>query len=97
MSLMPKAIWNGAVLAESDQTEVVEGNYYFPPDALNKEYFKESNTHTTCPWKGVASYYSVEVDGKENKDAAWYYPTAKEKAKNIEGYIAFWKGVKVES
>ena len=97
MSLMPKAIWNGAVLAESAQTEVVEGNYYFPPDALNKEYFKESNTHTTCPWKGVASYYSVEVDRKENKDAAWYYPTAKEKAKNIEGYIAFWKGVKVES
>jgi uncharacterized protein (DUF427 family) len=97
ISLMPKAIWNGAVLAQSDQTEVVEGNHYFPPDALNKEYFKESNTHTTCPWKGVASYYSVEVDGKENKDAAWYYPTAKEKAKNIEGYIAFWKGVKVES
>lgn len=94
---MPKAIWNGAVLAQSDQTEVVEGNHYFPPDALNKEYFKESNSHTTCPWKGVASYYSVEVDGKENKDAAWYYPSAKEKAKNIEGYIAFWKGVKVES
>lgn len=93
---MPKATWNGTVLAESDRTEVVEGNHYFPPDAIHKEYFKESNTHTTCPWKGVASYYSVEVDGKENKDAAWYYPTAKEKAKNIEGYIAFWKGVKVE-
>jgi uncharacterized protein (DUF427 family) len=93
---MPKAIWNGAVLAESDKCEVVEGNQYFPPDAINKQYFKESNTHTSCPWKGVASYYTIEVDGKENKDAAWYYPTAKDAAKNIEGYIAFWRGVKVE-
>jgi uncharacterized protein (DUF427 family) len=93
---MPKAIWNGAVLAESDKCEVVEGNQYFPPDAINKDYFKESNTHTTCPWKGVASYYTIEVNGQENKDAAWYYPTAKDAAKNIEGYIAFWKGVKVE-
>jgi uncharacterized protein (DUF427 family) len=94
---MPKAIWNGAVLAESDKCEVVEGNQYFPPDAINKQYFKESNTHTSCPWKGVASYYTIEVDGKENKDAAWYYPTAKDAAKNIEGYIAFWRGVTVES
>ena len=94
---MPKAIWNGTVLAESDRTEVVEGNQYFPPDSIKREYFKESQTHTTCPWKGVASYYNIEVDGQVNKDAAWYYPTAKEKAKNIEGYIAFWKGVKVES
>ncbi len=93
---MPKAIWNGAVLAECDKCEVVEGNQYFPPDAINKDYFKESNTHTTCPWKGVASYYTIEVNGQENKDAAWYYPTAKDAAKNIEGYIAFWKGVKVE-
>ena len=93
---MPKAIWNGAVLAESDKCEVVEGNQYFPPDSINKQYFKESSTHTTCPWKGVASYYTIEVDGQENKDAAWYYPSAKEKAKNIEGFIAFWKGVKVE-
>lgn len=93
---MPKAIWNGAVLAESDKCEVVENNQYFPPDAINKQYFKESSTHTTCPWKGVASYYTIEVDGQQNKDAAWYYPTAKDKAKNIEGYIAFWKGVKVE-
>jgi uncharacterized protein (DUF427 family) len=92
---MPKAIWNGATLAESDNYEVVEGNYYFPPDSINKEYFKDSNTHTTCPWKGVASYYTIEVDGQQNQDAAWYYPTTKEKAKNIEGYIAFWKGVKV--
>lgn len=93
---MPKAIWNGTVLAESDKCEVVENNQYFPPDSINKQYFKESGTHSTCPWKGVASYYSIEVDGKENKDAAWYYPTAKDAAKNIEGYVAFWKGVKVE-
>jgi uncharacterized protein (DUF427 family) len=93
---MPRAIWNGTVLAESDKCEVVEGNQYFPPDSINKQYFKESNTHTTCPWKGIASYYTIEVDGNENKDAAWYYPTAKDKAKNIEGYIAFWRGVKVE-
>ena len=93
---MPKAIWNGVVLAESDKCEVVEGNQYFPPDSINKQYFKESSTHTTCPWKGVASYYTIEVDGQENKDAAWYYPNAKDKAKNIEGFIAFWKGVKVE-
>ena len=93
---MPKAIWNGTVIAESDRTEVVEGNHYFPPEAIDKQYFKESSTHTTCPWKGVASYYNVEVDGQVNKDAAWYYPTAKAKAKNIEGYVAFWRGVKVE-
>ncbi len=94
---MPKAIWNGAVLAESDRCIVVEGNQYFPPDAINKQYFQETNTHTSCPWKGLASYYSIEVDGQVNKDAAWYYPQAKDKAKNIEGYIAFWKGVKVEA
>jgi uncharacterized protein (DUF427 family) len=94
---MPKAIWNGAVLAESDQTEVVEGNHYFPPASIHKEFFQDSGTHTTCPWKGVASYYTVVVDGQENKDAAWYYPTPKDAAKNITGYIAFWRGVKVES
>ncbi len=93
---MPKAIWNGAVLAESDSCEVVEGNQYFPPDSINKEYFQPSNTHTTCPWKGKASYYNIVVEGKENKDAAWYYPETKEKANNIKGYIAFWRGVKVE-
>lgn len=93
---MPKAIWNGAVLAESDQCVVVEGNQYFPPDSINRDYFQESNTHTTCGWKGVASYYSIVVDGQVNKDAAWYYPEPKSAAKNIEGYIAFWKGVKVE-
>lgn len=94
---MPKATWNGAVLAESSKTEIVEGNHYFPPDAIDKQYFQESSTHTTCPWKGTASYYNVVVDGQVNKDAAWYYPAAKEKAKNIEGYVAFWRGVKVES
>ncbi len=93
---MPKATWNGVTLAESDHCEIVEGNQYFPVDAINREYFKESSTHTTCPWKGLASYYNVEVDGKVNKDAAWYYPTPKEAAKNITGYVAFWHGVSVE-
>ena len=93
---MKKATWNGATLAESDRTIVVEGNHYFPPEAISKEYFQPSNTHTSCPWKGQASYYNVVVNGQENKDAAWYYPSAKEKAKNIEGYIAFWRGVKVD-
>ncbi|MBC7825426.1 MAG: DUF427 domain-containing protein [Candidatus Parcubacteria bacterium] len=94
---MPKAIWNGAVLADSDRCEVVEGNQYFPPDSIKRDYFKESSTHTGCPWKGTASYYTIEVDGQVNKDAAWYYPTPKDAAKNITGYIAFWKGVKVEA
>ncbi len=91
-----KAIWNGTVLAESEQTEVVEGNHYFPPDTIKSEYFQASETHTVCPWKGTASYYTVAVDGKQNKDAAWYYPQASEKAKNIEGFVAFWKGVEVQ-
>lgn len=91
-----KAIWNDQVLAESDETVVVENNHYFPPASINKKFFKESNTHTTCPWKGVASYYTVEVDGEENKDAAWYYPETSELAKNIKGYVAFWKGVNVK-
>ncbi|WP_030008013.1 DUF427 domain-containing protein [Picosynechococcus sp. NKBG042902] len=94
---MAQAIWNGAVVAESDRYEVVEGNYYFPPDAIKTEYFKPSNTHTTCSWKGQASYYTLSVAGEENKDAAWYYPEPKEKAANIKGYVAFWRGVKVES
>lgn len=91
-----KAVWNGAVIAESDNTIVVEGNHYFPPDAVNKEYFKPSDTHTVCGWKGTASYYNVVVNGEVNKDAAWYYPNTKEAANNIENYVAFWKGVKVE-
>lgn len=93
---MPKATWNGAVLAESDQCEVVDGNQYFPPDSINSGYFKASETHTTCSWKGVASYYSLEINGDTNKDAAWYYPQPKDAAKNIAGYVAFWRGVKVE-
>jgi uncharacterized protein (DUF427 family) len=92
---MTKATWNGVTLAESDATVVVENNQYFPADSLNKQYFTDSNTHTTCPWKGVASYYTIEADGQTNPDAAWYYPEPKDAAKNIKGYIAFWKGVKV--
>lgn len=93
---MAKAIWNGAVVAESDNCEIVEGNYYFPPDTIKAEYFQPSNTHTICSWKGEASYYTLRVDGQDNKDAAWYYPDPKQKAQNIKGYIAFWRGVKVE-
>jgi len=93
---MPKAIWNGTVLAESDRCEVVEGNQYFPPEAIKREYFKESDTHTVCPWKGTASYYDVVVNGQTNKDAAWFYPIPKDAAKHIAGYVAFWHGVAVE-
>ena len=94
---MAKAIWNGAVLAESKAFIIVEGNHYFPPDSIKSEHFKPSGAHTTCPWKGEASYYDVEVNGVVNKDAAWYYPVPKDAAKNIAGYVAFWKGVKVEA
>lgn len=90
-----KAVWNDAVLAESDKTIVVEGNHYFPPDSIKRDYFKKSETHSFCGWKGMASYYSVVVNGKENKDCAWYYPEPTEAAKNIKDYVAFWKGVKV--
>jgi len=83
------------VLAESDRTEVVEGNHYFPPDAVKREFFSNSSTHSVCPWKGTASYYTVEVSGKQNPDAAWYYPAPKDAAKNIADYVAFWKGVEV--
>jgi uncharacterized protein (DUF427 family) len=93
---MPKAIWNGTVLAESDRCEVVEGNQYFPPDAVNRTYLKESATHTVCSWKGTASYYDVVVNGQTNKDAAWYYPEPKDAAQQIKGYVAFWHGVTVE-
>ena len=90
-----KAIWNGQVLAESNETKVIEGNHYFPADSVNMEFFKNSDTHTVCPWKGTAAYYTLAVDGKENADAAWYYPQTKDMAKEIEGYVAFWKGVEV--
>lgn len=90
-----KAIWNKQVIAESNETEVVENNHYFPADSINKEYFRTSDTHTTCPWKGKASYYHLEVGGETNRDAAWYYPEVSELAKGIKGKIAFWKGVEV--
>jgi uncharacterized protein (DUF427 family) len=93
---MARAIWNGAVIAESDRTVDVEGNQYFPIDAVHREYLRDSSTHTTCSWKGVASYYDVVVDGQVNKDAAWYYPTPKDAAKKISGHLAFWRGVTVE-
>ena len=90
-----KATWNGATIAESNDIVTVEGNAYFPADSVNKDYLRESSQHSTCPWKGVASYYSLAVDGKENKDAAWYYPQPKDAAKEITGRLAFWKGVQV--
>jgi uncharacterized protein (DUF427 family) len=91
-----KATWNNQIIAQSDATKVIENNHYFPADSIHKEYFKESSTQSNCPWKGVASYYSIEVDGSENRDAAWYYPNAKHGAKEIEDHVAFWKGVKIE-
>ncbi len=94
---MAKATWNGATLAESNDIVTVEGNAYFPESALNKQHFKPSDHHTTCGWKGVASYYHVAVGDKVNENAAWYYPTPKDAAKEITGRVAFWKGVKVEA
>ncbi|HSU16790.1 DUF427 domain-containing protein [Longimicrobium sp.] len=93
---MAKATWNGAVIAESDTFEIVEGNVYFPAEAVKREYLRDSGTHTVCPWKGTASYYSLAVDGEENADAAWYYPDPKPAASNIAGHVAFWRGVQVE-
>ncbi len=92
---MPKAIWNGVVIAESDQTVVVENNHYFPASAVKREHLRESDHHSVCPWKGEASYYHVVVGGQTNENAAWYYPRTSDAAKNIEGRVAFWKGVKV--
>lgn len=90
-----KAIWENTLLAESDKTIVVEGNHYFPPDAIKRDFFKASDTHSACPWKGLASYYNVQVGAKVNPDAAWYYPEPKEAAKSIKDHVAFWRGVKV--
>ena len=90
-----KATWNGATLAESDDTVVVEGNHYFPAEALDMAHFAESSHHTSCPWKGTASYKTVVVDGQENRDAAWFYPEPKDAAREIAGRFAFWKGVEV--
>jgi uncharacterized protein (DUF427 family) len=93
---MARALWNGQVVAESDRFELVEGNVYFPPGTIKREYFQPSAHHTTCAWKGEASYYDLVVDGAKNENAAWYYPTPKDAAKNITGHVAFWKGVTVE-
>lgn len=92
-----KAVWNNVILAESDDTILVEGNHYFPPNSVRRGFFKESNTHTLCGWKGMASYYSVTVNDKTNKDCAWYYPDPTDAAKKIKDYVAFWNGVKVIS
>ena len=94
---MVKAIFNGTVIASSDQTRMVEGNHYFPPDSLVSEHFADSDTHTVCGWKGTASYYHVEVDGQRSADAAWYYPSPKPAAAEIRDYVAFWRGVTVEA
>lgn len=90
-----KATWNDTVIAQSDHTVIVEGNHYFPADSIVREYFKPSSYNTHCPWKGTSQYYSLEVNGKTNPDAAWYYPQPKEAAANIRDHVAFWKGVVV--
>ena len=90
-----KAIWNGVTIAESDDTVLVEGNHYFPESSLNRKYITFSNHRSSCPWKGMASYYSLMVDGQMNADAAWYYPEPKEAAAAIAGRVAFWKGVQI--
>ena len=91
-----KAIWKNKIIADSNDTVVIEGNHYFPHDSIKKEFFKPSNTNTVCPWKGTASYYTIKVDGNENIDAAWYYPEVSDLAKGIKNRVAFWKGVTVE-
>ena len=94
---MPRALWNGKIVAESDNTVVVDGNHYFPHESIERDCFEKTETHTVCGWKGTADYYTLKVDGKENPDAAWSYPNAKDAAKNIENYYAFWKGVEVKA
>ena len=90
-----KATWENTIIAESDRTIVIEGNHYFPPSSIKREYFSPTDTHTTCPWKGIASYYTVQIGGQSNVDAAWYYPEPKAAAQSIKDYVAFWRGVKV--
>ena len=90
-----KATWNGATLAESDDTVVVEDNHYFPVASINDQYFADSDTHSICPWKGTASYKTIQVDGQSNPDAAWYYPDPKPAARNVKHHVAFWRGVEV--
>jgi uncharacterized protein (DUF427 family) len=93
---MAKAVWNGKVLAESEKTQLVEGNVYFPHDSIDREFFRSSSTISTCPWKGQARYYTILVDGQENSDAAWYYPDPKPAARAIKNHVAFWRGVEIE-
>ena len=93
---MAKAVWNGQTLAESEKTEIIEGNLYFPEETVKREFLKTSSTTSSCPWKGQARYYTIIVDGQENPDAAWYYPDPKPAARKIKGYVAFWRGVEVE-
>ena len=93
---MARALWNGQVIAQSDRCEIVEGNRYFPPDAVRREFLRDSASHSYCAWKGTASYYDVTVRGQVNRDAAWYYPEPMPAAANIKGYIAFWRGVTLE-
>ena len=92
---MVKAIWNGEVLAESERTVIVEGNHYFPPEAIRHEFFQPSSTNTVCHWKGTASYYDIEVNGQRNGDAAWFYPEPSKAAQDIKDHVAFWRGVEV--
>jgi uncharacterized protein (DUF427 family) len=94
---MAKAVWKGLVIAESNRCIEVEGNQYFPPESVRREHLRESPTHTTCSWKGVASYYDILVGEETNRDAAWYYPAPMEAAKQITGYVAFWRGVRIEA
>jgi uncharacterized protein (DUF427 family) len=94
--MMAQARWNGALVAQSDDVVMVEGNAYFPLESVRKELLRDSETHTVCPWKGTASYYDLVVDGAVNRDAVWYYPEPKEAAKQIQGRVAFWKGVEVQ-
>jgi uncharacterized protein (DUF427 family) len=96
MRVMPKAIWENTVLAESDRTIEIEGNQYFPPDSIKREFLKPNDHHTLCPWKGLASYYDLDVNGKKNLSAAWYYPEPRPAARQIKDYVAFWRGVRVE-
>ncbi|MGD9620729.1 MAG: DUF427 domain-containing protein [Mycolicibacterium sp.] len=93
---MIRAVWNGAVLAEAPRTVQVEGNHYFPPDALRREFFTESESTSWCPWKGTARYYTVTVDGQVNTNAGWYYPTPSRQARRIKDHVAFWNGVQIE-
>ncbi len=92
-----KAIWKGITLAESNETIIIEGNHYFPPESINRQHFRQSNTDTFCPWKGTASYYDIEAEEAVNENAAWYYPNPSDLAKNIKDYIAFWKGVEIKN